>query len=59
MDWLMRHLFHRFIDDQAGVTSIEYAFISVLIAVVIVTAVTAVGSDVSAIFTSVNTAFAG
>jgi pilus assembly protein Flp/PilA len=55
----MRHLFHRFIDDQAGVTSIEYAFIGSLIAVVIVTAVTAVGRDLSAIFTSVNNGFAG
>ncbi len=59
MDWLMRHLLHRFIDDQAGVTSIEYAFIGVLISVVIVTAVTAVGSNVSAIFTSVQAGFAG
>ncbi len=55
----MRHLFHRLIDDQAGVTSIEYAFISVLIAVVIVSAVTAVGTNLSPIFTSISTAFAG
>ena len=45
----MRHLFHRFIDDQSGVTAIEYGLIAALIAVVIIVAVTAVGTDLSAI----------
>jgi pilus assembly protein Flp/PilA len=41
----MGNLFRRFIDDQAGVTAIEYGLIAALIAVVIITALTAVGTD--------------
>ncbi len=52
----MRTLFHRFINDQSGVTAIEYGLIAALIAVVIVTTVTAVGTNLTATFTSVSTA---
>ena len=52
----MRNLFHRFINDQAGVTAIEYGLIAALIAVVIITAVKAVGSDLSTTFNSIATA---
>ncbi len=52
----MRHLLHRFIADQSGVTAIEYGLIAALIAVVIIVAVTAVGSDLSATFQSIATA---
>jgi pilus assembly protein Flp/PilA len=52
----MRNLFRRFINDQSGVTAIEYGLIAALIAVVIITAVTAVGSDLSATFNSIATA---
>jgi pilus assembly protein Flp/PilA len=52
----MRNLFHRFINDQAGVTAIEYGLIAALIAVVIITAVKTVGTDLSATFTSIATA---
>jgi pilus assembly protein Flp/PilA len=52
----MRNLFHRFINDQSGVTAIEYGLIAALIAVVIITAVTAVGSDLSTTFNSIATA---
>jgi pilus assembly protein Flp/PilA len=52
----MGNLFRRFINDQAGVTAIEYGLIAALIAVVIITAVTAVGSDLSATFNSIATA---
>ena len=55
----MRHLFHRFIDDHSGVTAIEYGLIAALIAVVIIVAVTAVGTNLSATFTSIGTALAG
>jgi pilus assembly protein Flp/PilA len=55
----MRNLFHRFIKDQAGVTAIEYGLIAALIAVVIITAVKAVGTDLTATFTSIGTALAG
>jgi pilus assembly protein Flp/PilA len=52
----MRNLFYRFIDDQSGVTAIEYGLIAALIAVVTIVAVTAVGTDLSATFTSIATA---
>jgi len=55
----MRNLFHRFINGQAGVTAIEYGLIAALIAVVIIAAVKAVGTDLSATFTSIGTALAG
>jgi pilus assembly protein Flp/PilA len=55
-EWLVRHLLDRFIDDQSGVTAIEYALIGVLIAVVIVVAVTAVGTSLSGTFTAISSA---
>ncbi len=55
----MRNLFHRFIDDRSGVTAIEYGLIAALIAVVIIVAVTTVGTDLSATFNSIATALAG
>jgi pilus assembly protein Flp/PilA len=55
----MRHLLHCFIDDQSGVTAIGYGLIAALIAVVIIVAVTAVGTDLVATFTSIGGAIAG
>jgi pilus assembly protein Flp/PilA len=55
----MRNLFHRFSDDQSGVTAIEYGLIAALIGVVIIVAVTSVGTDLSATFTAVAAALAG
>jgi pilus assembly protein Flp/PilA len=52
----MRNLFHCFIGDQSSVTAIEYGLIAALIAVVIITAVKAVGSDLSTTFNSIATA---
>ena len=52
----MRHLLHRFINDQSGVTAIEYGLIAALIAVVIITAVTLAGTNLSATFNAVATA---
>jgi pilus assembly protein Flp/PilA len=52
----MRHLLRRFINDQSGVTAIEYGLIAALIAVVIILAVTAVGTSLTATFNSVATA---
>ena len=43
----------RFVSDGRGVTAIEYGLIAALIAVVIVVAVTAVGTSLNAIFTTV------
>jgi pilus assembly protein Flp/PilA len=55
----MRNLFHRFIKGQSGVTAIEYGLIAALIAVVIIAAVKAIGTDLSATFTSIGTALTG
>ena len=51
----MGNLFHRFIGDQSGVTAIEYGLIAALIAVVIIVAVTAVGTKLTSTFNSVAT----
>lgn len=47
---------NKFIQDESGVTGIEYAMIAALIAVVIVAAVQALGLKVSDLFTSVTNA---
>jgi pilus assembly protein Flp/PilA len=46
----MRKLAARFIKDQSGATAIEYGLIAGLIAVVIIGAVTRLGSNISAKF---------
>ncbi|HEV2363951.1 MAG TPA: Flp family type IVb pilin [Caulobacteraceae bacterium] len=43
----------RFVRDCRGATAVEYGLIVALIAVVIITAVTAVGSNLSATFNNV------
>ena len=47
----------RFLCDEQGVTSIEYALIGSLIAMVIIIAVQAVGIQLCAVFSSVVTGF--
>ena len=58
----MKTLLFRFARDESGVTAIEYGLIAALIAVVIIVAVTTVGTDLSKVFntvaTSLNTAIA-
>jgi pilus assembly protein Flp/PilA len=49
----------RFAQDESGVTAIEYGLIAGLIAVVIITSVTLVGTDLQATFTSISTALSG
>lgn len=44
----------RFIANDSGATAIEYGLIAALIAVVIITAVTAVGTSLSTTFTTVS-----
>ena len=46
----------RFIRDESGATAIEYGLIAALIAVVIITAVTAVGSNLSTKFNNIANA---
>jgi pilus assembly protein Flp/PilA len=43
----------RFVRDEAGVTAIEYGLIASLIAVVIIGAITLVGTNLSATFQAV------
>ena len=46
----------RFLKDEAGVTAIEYGLIAALIAVVIVTAVKLIGTNLNTVFGKVSTA---
>lgn len=47
-------LLKRFIQDENGATAIEYGLIAALIAVVIISAVTVVGTKLSTTFTNVS-----
>jgi len=46
----------RFVKDESGATAIEYGLIAALIAVVIITAVTTVGTNLSSKFNNVANA---
>jgi pilus assembly protein Flp/PilA len=52
----MTKLMSRFVNDESGATAVEYGLIAALIAVVIITAVKTVGSNLSTVFTAVATA---
>ena len=52
----MHQPFRRFVKDQSGVTAIEYGLIAALIAVVIIGAVTALGTSVQSTFSTVAAA---
>jgi pilus assembly protein Flp/PilA len=49
----MQSLFRRFLRDDSGATAIEYGLIAAGIAVVIITAVQLVGTNLSTTFNSV------
>jgi pilus assembly protein Flp/PilA len=49
----MKSLVNRFLKDQSGATAIEYGLIAGLIGVVIITAVTTVGTKLSNQFTEI------
>ena len=51
----MRELFLRFLKDNSGANAIEYGLIAALISVVIVTAVTSVGTKLTTTFNTVAT----
>lgn len=51
----MKHLFTRFVKDESGVTAIEYGLIAALIAVVIIAAVTTLGTSLSTKFNDIAT----
>lgn len=44
------NIFARFAQDESGATAIEYGLIAALISVVIITAVTLLGNNLSAVF---------
>ncbi len=54
----MKTLLLRFAQDESGVTAIEYGLIAGLIAVVIIAAVTTVGTDLQGKFQAVADALA-
>jgi pilus assembly protein Flp/PilA len=49
------NLISRFVRDEKGATAIEYGLIAALIAVVIITGVTAVGTNLSSTFSTLST----
>lgn len=49
----MKNLVARFVRDESGATAIEYGLIAALIAVVIISAVQLVGSNLTATFSTV------
>ena len=55
----MRPMLLNFLSDEGGATAIEYGLIAALISVVIIVAVTAVGTQLSKTFTSVSNALSG
>ena len=52
----MKKFATRFMNDESGATAIEYGLIAALIAVVIISAVTALGTNASVKFQEVATA---
>ncbi len=52
----MTHFVARFIKDENGATAIEYGLIVALISVVIITAVTSVGTNLKTKFNAINSA---
>ena len=50
----MRRLFSKFLCDESGATAIEYCLIAAGISIVIVVAVSGIGTTLNSKFTSVN-----
>jgi pilus assembly protein Flp/PilA len=50
----MRKLFLDFLSDQSGATAIEYALIAAGIGIAIITAVNALGTEISSKFDSIK-----
>jgi len=49
----MQNLFSRFVRDESGATAIEYGLIAALIAVVIITMLTTIGTNLNNVLTKV------
>lgn len=50
----MKTFISKFMSDESGATAIEYGLIAALIAVVIITAVTTLGTNISATFDKIS-----
>ncbi|MBN9588720.1 MAG: fimbrial protein [Alphaproteobacteria bacterium 64-11] len=48
------NIFSRFVRDESGATAIEYGLIAALIAVVVISAVSLVGTNLSTTFTTIS-----
>ena len=48
------NLFSRFVRDESGATAIEYGLIAALIAVVIISAISLVGTNLSTTFSTIS-----
>ena len=55
----MKTLFVRFVKDESGVTAIEYGLIAGLISVIIIGAVTVIGTSLLNVFGQISAALAG
>lgn len=51
----MTHLMKRFAKDESGATAIEYGLIAALIAVVIISALRTIGTNLNTAFTTIGT----
>lgn len=48
------NIFSRFVRDESGATAIEYGLIAALIAVVIISAISLVGTNLSTTFSTIS-----
>jgi len=55
----MTKFISKFVQDESGATAIEYGLIAALIAVVIISAVTTLGTTISGKFAAVTTGMTG
>ncbi len=51
----MQNLVNRFLNDESGATAIEYGLIAALIATVIITALTTIGTNLTTTFAGIGT----
>jgi pilus assembly protein Flp/PilA len=54
----MKHFFVRFIRSEAAVTAVEYGLIAGLIAIAIITAASAIGTQIAVVFTGISSVLA-
>jgi len=52
----MQNVFARFVKDESGATAIEYGLIAALLSVVIISTLTAIGTDLKAIYEQIDAA---